>query len=223
MFNHIVQLAPSPAGCYIRKTKEKRALVYVDRRVIEPVEKTFGVPDEISLTQEVHPDELAMVRRSRRGIRSHDVTFFIFGPSERVVLIRKHHFPPGAFRIPSGGLKPGEDFVTGLLREACEETGLSVEPRLYLLRVHVTFFAAQDPDKEPWTTHVVVTTARDASEPRPLDTAEIESARYGTIAELQGPIRAILLASGSGLFRYRVRLTDAAVFRLRQRGIVAGL
>ncbi|MEW6399395.1 MAG: NUDIX hydrolase [Bacillota bacterium] len=52
----------------------------------------------------------------------------------------------------------------------------------------------------------------------PEDRDEIASARWATIGELQGPIRRALLATGRGLFRYRVALTDLAVAELRKMG-----
>jgi hypothetical protein len=48
----------------------------------------------------------------------------------------------------------------------------------------------------------------------PLDTDEIAEARWGTTAELAGPIRARLLATGRALWRYRVALHDAALAEL---------
>ncbi|MDI6893154.1 MAG: NUDIX hydrolase [Bacillota bacterium] len=52
----------------------------------------------------------------------------------------------------------------------------------------------------------------------PEDRDEIASARWATIGELQGPIHRALLATGRGLFRYRVALTDLAVAELRKMG-----
>ncbi len=45
----------------------------------------------------------------------------------------------------------------------------------------------------------------------PIDTEEIDDARFGTLEELQGPIRKLLVSTGRGLFAYRVALTDATV------------
>jgi hypothetical protein len=43
----------------------------------------------------------------------------------------------------------------------------------------------------------------------PRDLHEIREARWSSLPELQGPIRAVLLATGRGLFAYRVALHDA--------------
>jgi len=45
----------------------------------------------------------------------------------------------------------------------------------------------------------------------PVDTHEIAEARWATLSELQGPLRASLLETGWGLLRYRVALTDLTV------------
>jgi len=50
--------------------------------------------------------------------------------SRRVALIRKPHFADGIWRPPGGGIKPGEDFVAGAVREALEETGIWDEARV---------------------------------------------------------------------------------------------
>jgi hypothetical protein len=48
----------------------------------------------------------------------------------------------------------------------------------------------------------------------PLDTDEIADARWGTAAELAGPIRERLLGTGRALWRYRVALHDTALAQL---------
>jgi hypothetical protein len=68
----------------------------------------------------------------------------------------------------------------------------------------------------PWTTHVFSATTR-AVELAPRDTEEIAEARWGTAAELAGPIRERLLATGRALWRYRVALHDAALEALSSR------
>ena len=62
----------------------------------------------------------------------------------------------------------------------------------------------------PWQTHIFSATTP-ADQLVPEDTQEIAEARWGTPAELAGPIRANLLATGRALWRYRVALHDAAL------------
>jgi 8-oxo-dGTP pyrophosphatase MutT (NUDIX family) len=176
-----------------------------------PLERAYGAPHRLRLRQEIGPRELALVQGSTARRRRHDVTFFIL-EGQRVVVIKKPFFPPGAYRVPSGGVRPDEPFAAGVRREALEETGLEIDLGRYLVRVAAEFSCG--PVRERWTTHVF--SARPTGD-RPLgalDTAEIAEVRWATLDELQGPIRRALLEAGWGLFAYRVALTDAAVARL---------
>lgn len=194
--------------------------------ILREAEAKFGVPREMRLRFEIDDREIALVRGSRKHDRSHDVTLFIFDSvtngkaslmDSRLVVIRKPNFPPGAYRAPSGGLMPGESIESGARREAYEETGLDIELVRYLLRVFAVF--VHQSGIENWVTHVFCARAL-GGHLAPRDTDEIEEARYSTVSELQGPIRAVLLNSGRGLFAYRVALTDAAVEMLSKDGCV---
>ncbi|HTS74370.1 MAG TPA: NUDIX hydrolase, partial [Gaiellaceae bacterium] len=60
-----------------------------------------------------------------------------------------------------------------------------------------------------WRTHVFLATT-DGEELDPRDLDEIEAARWGTLEELGGPLRARLLETGRAFWRYRVALHDTA-------------
>ena len=137
----------------------------------------------------------------------HDVTLLIVN-GERLALIRKPPFPDGVWRPPGGGIKPGEEFAAGAAREALEETGLRVELRRYL--VDATALFVYRPHEVPWRTHVFLATTAD-DELAPHDTDEIAGARWGTLAELAGPLRERLLETGRAFWRYRVALHDRAL------------
>jgi ADP-ribose pyrophosphatase YjhB (NUDIX family) len=144
--------------------------------------------------------------------RFHDVTLFILDPAERIALIRKPHFAPDVWRPPGGGIKPGEDPTAGAVREALEETGLHVTLDRYLLETHALF---RNGERElHWRTHVLLARTTD-TELAPDDPGEIAEARWGTLEELAGPLRATLLATGRAFWRYRVALHDAALQSLR--------
>ena len=146
------------------------------------------------------------------------MTLFILDPSRRLALIRKPHFALDVWRPPGGGIKPGEDPTEAARREALEETGLHVQLRRYVVEANAVFFNGGR--ELPWLTHVLLAETED-TELEPNDPGEIADARWGTLEELAGPLREILLATGRALWRYRVALHDAALDQLedlRDRG-----
>jgi len=189
--------------------------MYLDPRELAALEARYGTPAELGLAEEFGPEAFRLLRWSMRDGRAHDVTLFIrYAPpgepeaGERFVVIRKPSYPPGAYRAPSGGVRPGEAFEAGALREAWEETGLEVALERYLLRVHATFTRLGE--RVDWTSHVFSARAvGGALDPR--DTREIAGVRLATVEELRGEIRAALMASGLGGLRYRALLSDATL------------
>lgn len=178
--------------------------VHVDEAVLAPLRARYGEPVTLEWEGEISEREHSLA--TYNPDRAHDVTLFIFN-RERLALIRKHGFELGIWRPPGGGIKPGEDFVVGVQREALEETGLRVELQRYL--VDATAHFVYVPHDVPWRTHIfLATTEDDVLAPRDIE--EIQAARWGTLPELSGPLRERLLATGRAFWRYRVALHDAA-------------
>jgi ADP-ribose pyrophosphatase YjhB (NUDIX family) len=184
--------------------------MHVDERVLAPVRVRYGQPALLQIELEISEAERDLVLLSTRGDRFHDVTFFVFA-GERLALIQKPHYSAGLWRPPGGGLKQGEPFAEGVRREAREELGVEIELTRYLVAARPVF--RHEGTAIPWTTHVFAA-ATATTELSPLDTHEISAARWGTLDELQGPIRERLLATRRGLWRYRVALHDAAAAAL---------
>ena len=185
-------------------------MVHIDEAALAAVRERFGTPLELPWEGEISDVEWAIA--THNPARTHDVTLLILDPSRRVALIRKPHFAADIWRPPGSGIKPGEDFVAGAIREALEETGLHVELRRYLVASHAIFSNAGR--ELEWRTHVVLAETED-EELAPNDPEEIAEARWGTLDELAGPLRERLLATGQALWRYRVALHDAALEMLR--------
>ncbi|MCC6765944.1 MAG: NUDIX hydrolase [Deltaproteobacteria bacterium] len=61
------------------------------------------------------------------GGRRSEVAMAIRRPSGGILLQTKAFYPPGTFRLPTGGIKEGEDVEHALLREVHEESNLDVE------------------------------------------------------------------------------------------------
>jgi ADP-ribose pyrophosphatase YjhB (NUDIX family) len=184
--------------------------MHVDEEVLAAVRAQLGTPVVLPWDGEISDFEWQIA--THNPVRTHDVTLFILDPADRIALIRKPHFAAGVWRPPGGGIKPGEDFVGGAVREALEETGLRVELRRYLVVTDATFRNAGR--ALPWRTHVFLAATQD-TELAPADTDEIAAARWGTLAELGGPLRDRLLAENREFWRYRVALHDAALAALR--------
>ncbi len=146
------------------------------------------------------------MRGSRRHGRSHDITLLIERGGLWAV-IAKPQFPPGVWRAPSGGLNVDEELEAGALREALEETGLTVALDRYVVHIDARF--AYGAAIEAWHSEVFLAPAV-AGELAPIDTHEISGARWMSREELLGPVRERLIASGRGLFAYRAALHDAA-------------
>jgi ADP-ribose pyrophosphatase YjhB (NUDIX family) len=177
---------------------------HIDESILAPLRERYGEPARLEWHGAISEREHALATYNPH--RRHDVTLFILN-GERLALIRKPHFEEGIWRTPGGGVRRGEDFVGAAQREALEETGLRVELRRYL--VDATALFLYDAQELSWRTHVFAATT-DEVDLSPRDNEEIEAARWGTLAELGGPLRERLLATGRAFWRYRVALHDAA-------------
>jgi ADP-ribose pyrophosphatase YjhB (NUDIX family) len=184
--------------------------VHIDDVALAPLRERYGTPAVLEWAGAISDVEWSIA--THNPARTHDVTLFILDPSRRIALIRKPHFAEDVWRPPGGGIKPGEDFAAGAVREALEETGLHVELRRYLVASDALFTNAGRDLR--WRTHVFLAETDD-TELAPGDPDEIAAARWGTLDELAGPLRERLLATGRAFWRYRVALHDAALASLR--------
>ena len=178
--------------------------MHVGEAVLAPLRERYGDPAPLLWEGEVGEQEFALAGFNPR--RRHDFTFFVFN-RDRLALIEKPQYPPGIWRPPGGGVRAGEDPVEGIRREALEELGVEIELERYLVASEARF--RFDGKTIEGRTHVV-SARTDDEELKPRDTDEISAARWGSLEELDGPLRERLLATGRALWRYRVALHDAA-------------
>jgi NAD+ diphosphatase len=61
-----------------------------------------------------------------------EVCMVVRRPNGRLLTAIKTFYPPGAFRLLTGGVSHGESIGDALLREVAEETGLDVDVRRFL-------------------------------------------------------------------------------------------
>ena len=111
-------------------------MTHIDESVLAPVRARYGEPSLLRWEGEVTDPELALITYSPG--RRHDVTLFVTNGG-RLALIRKPHFEQGIWRTPGGGVKVGEDFVEGIVREGFEELGVDVALERYLVRAEAVF------------------------------------------------------------------------------------
>jgi len=98
---------------------------------IEEATVRFGRPEERNYCLTVHRDAFEE-RHRKRGKRAAEVIFLVCRPGGKFLLHTKSFYPPGAYRVLTGGIEEGEDLVAAILREAREETGLEVSVERFL-------------------------------------------------------------------------------------------
>ena len=106
-------------------------------------------------------------------------------------------------------MREDEQFEAGVQREALEELGIEIALDRFLVSSEAIFRSRGRGDRVADAGLLGART--DASALDPVDTREIAAARWGTAAELAGPLRAAMLATGRALWRYRVALHDATL------------
>ena len=183
--------------------------MHLTEAVLEPLRERYGEPCALRWDGEVSPEEFVLAGGSPG--RRHDVTFFVFDPGGRLALIRKPSYGPGIWRPPGGGVHAGEAFEAGVRREAFEELGIEIGLERFLVSSEAELRCAGA--VIDWRTHVFSARTQ-AEELDPVDTHEIAAARWGTTAELAGPLQAAMLETGRALWRYRVALHEAALAAL---------
>ena len=96
---------------------------------IEGLSKRFGPPQQVtaSLPSLTFPP----VSERRHG----EVCMAILRRNGRFLLQTKRSYPNSVMRLPSGGIKAGEDVEHALMREVWEETNLSVNIERFVARL----------------------------------------------------------------------------------------
>ncbi len=71
------------------------------------------------------------------GTRVAEVCLVFQRPSGQFLTMTKPFYPTGVYRLPTGGIEPGEPIMDALERETWEETGLGAQILRYL--AHITY------------------------------------------------------------------------------------
>ncbi len=102
--------------------------------------------------------------------RTGEVILALRRPGDRVLLHTKPFYPAGVYRLPSGGIKPGEKIEKAVRREGYEEVGLDVRIERFLGVITYTF--RHGDEVIPFTSYVFLVASDDAGEPHVTDTDE---------------------------------------------------
>lgn len=181
---------------------------YLDPQIPQ-MEKLSGSPEELEYIQPVTPQEYDRIASSMKHGRAHDITLYI-KKDGGYIFIAKHIYPPGLYRAPSGGVKPGEYFEDGAKREALEETGTEIRLLKYILRIKVRF--ENESRRIDWTSHIFSAEYM-KGEIEPRDKNEIKETRLIYPEEIPGFIEIMKKVDIGGL-NYRAFLTQEMMKRL---------
>jgi len=97
-------------------------VVSLGRRFGEPIVRA-AVLDDIAFDPIADPERFA------------EVCMVVRRPGGTLLLSTKTFYPPGAHRLPTGGMNANEAILAAVLRETHEETGLTVELRRFLAAI----------------------------------------------------------------------------------------
>jgi ADP-ribose pyrophosphatase YjhB (NUDIX family) len=167
---------------------------------IARAERAWGAPRELIVEQWLLPWEFDLIERVCGDHRFHDVTVFAHR-GDALALVRKPSDHPGVWWAPAGGVAPGEDLGDAGLREVLEEAGVRCRVERYLLRLNTVFVC--EGRRRPWTTHVLGATW-ESGEPAPIDTVEIEAARWVSSVEFARMVAPRMRDAGWGRYEYRL-------------------
>jgi 8-oxo-dGTP pyrophosphatase MutT (NUDIX family) len=87
----------------------------------------YGAPRRVAVELEGRPFS-PLILDDRHG----EVCMVVRRPNGKLITATKTFYPPGAFRLLTGGVSHGEPIMAALLREVAEETGLDVVVRRFL-------------------------------------------------------------------------------------------
>ena len=182
--------------------------MHLTDEVLAPIRARYGEPALLEWKGEISEHEYGIATYD--PVRTHDVTLFILNgrparpdpeasvPARRLASARRRG-------------QGGRGLRAGRAPRSAGGDGSAGRADRYLVETRARF--VHDGRVLDWRTHVFSATTGDEAI-APLDTVEIAEARWGTLEELEGPLRERLLATGRAFWRYRVALHDAAAAEL---------
>jgi 8-oxo-dGTP pyrophosphatase MutT (NUDIX family) len=148
------------------------------RREMDALAKRFGRPLVIDSPIPDYFDDPI-----RKPDRFGEVCMVVRRKNGNLLLSIKTFYPRGAYRLPTGGIHPGEPVFDALVRETHEETGLATEVRRFL--AHVAYHSLDAPKGPPLFHTFAFLLDETSGTLGAIDTSEqIEDWRENAVAEL---------------------------------------
>ncbi len=141
----------------------------------------YGVPIRRHFDMEID-EYMLSTRQSRRHDRRAEVLFAISRPNGKILLHTKRHYPPGVFRLFTGGIGLHESVQNALWREVEEETGL--ECKIHRFLALSTYCFQQDDFIMNFATYSFHLLTDNEQSPHPRDTVEVACIGETTLAGL---------------------------------------
>lgn len=193
---------------------------YFDEKEFENLCNMFHVPPRVEETTIKYTGDsfFNKMKRSVENDRRGEVVFCVIRPNGKIITVTCEDYPPGIYRIPTGGIGHSEDIVEAVYREAKEELGLDVEIlnfagvikiRLEYGNEHVMFYSYIFITKEAGGELLI-----DASDNEVSEVMEVDLDGLKKVADSLANIRGMW--SDWGKFRH---VTTKAVYEYLKRGI----
>lgn len=111
----------------------------------------YGEPRRMAVTLGGQPFS-PRTKRDRVG----EVCMVVRRKNGRLLTATKQFYPPGAFRLLTGGIKRGEGIEAALMRETWEETGLETELRRFLAIIEYRLSGTSPAAAPDFTTYALL-------------------------------------------------------------------
>jgi len=153
----------------------------VNEQEIETLARQYGPLERRRYSLKVGRKNFEYWRRALAKKRRGEVVLVVERP-DGVVVHTKDFYPPGTYRLPSGGVKWGESVLSAVHREAQEEMGLEIEVKRFLGLLEYELCCERE--TMPFVSYVFLVRGR-GQELTPRDKKErILSFRQVSVAEL---------------------------------------
>lgn len=106
----------------------------LDENILVSLKARYG-PDAWDKTVSLKYESIRFFYRTKELIendRMGEVVFAVQRPNGRFIAVRSKEYPQDIFRIPTGGIRPGEDIIEAVTREVSEELGLKAEIKRFI-------------------------------------------------------------------------------------------